>query len=131
MCRQRYGAEAEKLTAHPLIGEPDQAFPASSANTAFGNATEDTVALLPSNISADDGDSRDLPSVFTFGGSELPFAGAFASAPLDAAVSQSEQAADHFAKSEQSAGPVFNGVSTAWEEDCSYWATINNQGIDL
>lgn len=130
MCRQRSGAEAEKLTAHPLIGEPDQAFPASSANAAFGHATDDTVAPLPSNISADNGDSRELPSVFTFGCSELPFAGAFGSAPLDAAVSHSDPPADHFVESEQSAGPVFNGVSTSWEEDCSYWATINNQGID-
>lgn len=130
MCRQRSGAEAEKLTAHPLIGEPDQAFPASSAKAAFGHATDDTVVPLPSNISADNGDSRELPSVFTFGCSELPFAGAFGSAPLDAAVSQSDPPADNFVESEQSAGPVFNSVSTSWEEDCSYWATINNQGID-
>lgn len=68
--------------------------------------------------------------MFTFGCSELPFAGAFGSAPLDAAVSHSDPPADHFVESEQSAGPVFNGVSTSWEEDCSYWATINNQGID-
>ncbi|EIE19852.1 hypothetical protein COCSUDRAFT_58089 [Coccomyxa subellipsoidea C-169] len=86
-------------------------------HTAAAAHAASDVSMPPSSVAlARNVDSHSLPSVFTFGGSHVPFADTLGSANIEAGPSLDEARAERLAASEQGASPVHRG-KTSWEQE--------------
>ncbi len=108
MRRDPAGVEARQDSATQTEGPEHTA--------AAAHAASDISMPAPSVALARNVDSHSLPSVFTFGGSHVPFADTLGSANLEAGPSLDKARAERLAALEQGASPLHRGIPS-WEQE--------------